>query len=245
MRINVDLPEPDGPQTTTTSPATTAPAGTSSTTSGGDTYKIGLEAPLTGESYPRHKRPEAVAVDVPPGDRSSAVFQGTHVVSGSGTAVVVATGSATEFGRISAELGTPDVTTGFERGIARFGRMLVNVMLALVAGIFVVNLLLHRPVVDAFLFSLALAVGLTPQLLPAIVSVSLSSGARRPAGVRHRRIGGDRGPGGPPGGRALWASNRAKPCPCPPRTGSRLCEPAVGASPGLIRKSFTRVSRWD
>ena len=80
-----------------------------------------------------------------------------------------------------AELGTPDVTTGFERGIARFGRMLVNVMLALVAGIFVVNLLLHRPVVDAFLFSLALAVGLTPQLLPAIVSVSLSSGARRMA----------------------------------------------------------------
>ena len=139
------------------------------------------EASLTGESLPRHKRPESVDADAAPGERTAAVFQGTHVVSGSGTAVVVATGAATAFGRIAADLGTPDVTTGFERGVARFGRMLVNVMLALVAGIFAVNVLLDRPVTEAFLFSLALAVGLTPQLLPAIVSVSLAGGARRMA----------------------------------------------------------------
>ncbi|MFM7719112.1 MAG: magnesium-translocating P-type ATPase [Actinomycetota bacterium] len=139
------------------------------------------ESALTGESYPRHKRPEAVAADAAPGDRSSAVFQGTHVVSGSGRAVVVAAGGRTEFGAITAGLGTPVVVTGFERGVAAFGRMLVRVMVVLVAGIFAVNVVLERPVVDALLFSLALAVGLTPQLLPAIVSVSLASGARRMA----------------------------------------------------------------
>jgi magnesium-transporting ATPase (P-type) len=71
--------------------------------------------------------------------------------------------------------------TGFERGITQFGVLLVRAMVVLVTAIFVVNLVLHRPLVDSLLFSLALAVGLTPQLLPAIVSVSLSAGARRMA----------------------------------------------------------------
>ena len=139
------------------------------------------EAALTGESYPRHKTSPTVAAEAEPKDRSSAVFQGSHVVSGSGAAVVVATGDATEFGRISAHLASAGITTGFERGIAAFGTLLVRVMLVLVGVIFIVNLVLARPVVDAFLFSLALAVGLTPQLLPAIVSVSLAAGARRMA----------------------------------------------------------------
>ncbi|MFM8998686.1 MAG: magnesium-translocating P-type ATPase, partial [Actinomycetota bacterium] len=136
------------------------------------------EAALTGESYPRHKTSAPVDADAEPKERASAVFQGSHVVSGSGAAVVVAVGDATEFGRISAHLASGAITTGFERGIAAFGQMLVRVMLVLVGAIFVVNLVLERPVVDAFLFSLALAVGLTPQLLPAIVSVSLAAGAR-------------------------------------------------------------------
>ncbi len=139
------------------------------------------EAALTGESYPRAKSPEPVDAAAPPSDRSSALFMGTHVLSGDGVAVVVFTGARTEFGRLSEHVGTPDVTTGFERGTTRFGLLLVRAMVVLVTAVFAVNLILHRPVVDSVLFSLALAVGITPQLLPAIVAVSLSKGARRMA----------------------------------------------------------------
>jgi Mg2+-importing ATPase len=105
---------------------------------------------------------------------------GSHVVSGVGTVVAVDVAAATELGGISALLG--DVReTSFERGLRAFGTMLMRATAVLVASIFVVNLVLHRPLLDSLLFSLALAVGLAPQLLPAIVAVSLSQGARQMA----------------------------------------------------------------
>ena len=139
------------------------------------------EAALTGESYPVEKRPGVVAADAPLGSRANSLFMGTHVVSGTGEAVVAGTGRSTEFGGVSARLAAGRARTGFERGITAFGLLLVRAMVALVVAIFVVNLVLHRPLVESLLFSLALAVGLTPQLLPAVVSISLSTGARRMA----------------------------------------------------------------
>jgi Mg2+-importing ATPase len=136
------------------------------------------EATLTGESYPVEKSAEPVEPTAEPAGRADTVFMGTHVVTGTADVVVTATGSDTEFGALSRQLGERDVTTVFERGINQFGYLLVRVMLVLVTTIFVVNLVLDRPLLDSFLFSLALAVGLTPQLLPAIVAVSLATGAR-------------------------------------------------------------------
>jgi Mg2+-importing ATPase len=139
------------------------------------------EAALTGESYPVAKRPGVVPADALLARRENALFQGTHVVSGSGRAVVVHTGRATEFGRISERLRLRPPETEFEHGVRRFGYLLLEVTLVLVIAIFAVNVYLARAVLDSFLFALALAVGLTPQLLPAIVSVNLARGARRMA----------------------------------------------------------------
>jgi Mg2+-importing ATPase len=139
------------------------------------------EAALTGETYPAEKRPEAVPGDTPLARRTSALFLGTHVVSGTARAVVVRTGRRTEFGRVSERLAARPPETDFELGLQRFGYLLVRVTGALVFGVFAVNILFHRPVFETFLFALALAVGLTPELLPAIVSLNLSRGARRMA----------------------------------------------------------------
>lgn len=136
------------------------------------------EASLTGESYPVEKSPGDVRADAGPAERVDAVFLGTHVVSGTAEVVVARTGRDTEFGALSERLGDTDVTTRFERGVTEFGFLLVRVMLVLVSAIFVINVVLHRPVVESFLFSVALAVGLTPQLLPAITAISLATGAR-------------------------------------------------------------------
>jgi Mg2+-importing ATPase len=135
------------------------------------------EAALTGESYPRTKRPGELPAVLSMNERSNAVFFGTHVISGSGAAVAVATGPQTVFGNISIRLAR-HVPTDFERGVTRFGYLLIRATALLVAGILLVNLLLGRPWIDSVLFSLALAVGLTPQMLPAIVTLSLSLGAR-------------------------------------------------------------------
>jgi Mg2+-importing ATPase len=136
------------------------------------------EAALTGESYPVDKSPGVVPAETPLARRDNTLFLGTHVVSGSGRAVVVRTGRATEFGRISERLRLRPPETEFERGVRRFGYFLLDVTLVLVIAIFAFNVYLHRPVLDSFLFALALAVGLTPQLLPAIISVNLAKGAR-------------------------------------------------------------------
>jgi len=144
------------------------------------------QASLTGETFPAPKTPGEVPAAAPLGDRTNLLCNGTHVASGSGTALVVATGRDTEFGRVQASLHARARTTGFERGMTRFGLLLARLMVVLVIAIFIVNLVLHRPLVDSALFSLSLAVGLTPQLLPAIVGISLSRGAR--AIAKHRVI---------------------------------------------------------
>jgi Mg2+-importing ATPase len=139
------------------------------------------EAPLTGETYPVEKIPGLLPPETPLAQRSNALFMGTHVVSGSAKALTVLTGKETEFGRVSERLRLRPPETEFERGVRRFGFFLMEVTLILVVAIFAVNVYLARPVLDSLLFSLALAVGLTPQLLPAIISINLSHGASRMA----------------------------------------------------------------
>ncbi|MFB6164731.1 MAG: magnesium-translocating P-type ATPase [Haloarculaceae archaeon] len=142
------------------------------------------EAALTGETYPVEKHAERVPAETPLSQRTSALFMGTNVVSGTGVAVVVRTGSATEFGSISERLRMRPPQTEFERGIHRFGTLLGEVTLLLVIAIFAINVYFARPVLDSFLFALALAVGLTPQSLPVIISVNLARGAKRMADER-------------------------------------------------------------
>ncbi|KPK86628.1 MAG: magnesium-translocating P-type ATPase [Phycisphaerae bacterium SM23_33] len=139
------------------------------------------EATLTGETYPAEKSPGLLAAETPLAGRSNALFMGTHVISGSAKALVVLTGKYTEFGQVSEHLKLRPPETEFERGVRRFGFLLMEVTLVLLIGIFAINVWLKRPFLDAFLFALALAVGLTPQLLPAIISVNLAHGARRMA----------------------------------------------------------------
>ena len=139
------------------------------------------EAILTGESYPAEKLPGVLPADTALSQRTNALWMGTHVQSGSATAVVIATGQSTEFGKLSQRIKLKAPETEFERGVRRFGYLLMEVTLILVILIFAVNVYLAKPVIDSFLFALALAVGLTPQLLPAIISVNLAHGARRMA----------------------------------------------------------------
>ncbi len=137
------------------------------------------ESVLTGESVPSVKQVEAVAPGTALADCSSCLFMGTIVHEGSAVGVVVATGGRTEFGRIALGLGDREPETQFQAGLRDFSALLAKVAAVLTSAIFVVNLVLHRPLLDALLFSLAIAVGITPQLLPAIVSTSLAIGSRR------------------------------------------------------------------
>jgi Mg2+-importing ATPase len=139
------------------------------------------ESTLTGETFPAEKEAGIKPQDAPLSQRTNALFMGTHIVSGSAKATVVLTGRATELGKVSQRLRTKPEMTEFERGIRHFGYLLMEVTMSLIAAIFFANVILHKPILDSFLFSLALAVGLTPQLLPAIISVNLSRGARRMA----------------------------------------------------------------
>jgi Mg2+-importing ATPase len=139
------------------------------------------EAMLTGETFPAEKIESVLDSETPLGERTNSLWMGTHVVSGSATALIVRTGKDTEFGKVSDRLKLRPPETEFEHGIRRFGYFLMEVTLLLVVFIFAVNVYLARPVLDSFLFSLALAVGLTPQLLPAIISINLAHGAKRMA----------------------------------------------------------------
>lgn len=143
------------------------------------------ESTLTGETYPVEKYAGVLPPDTPLAQRKNALFMGTHVVSGSAKALVARTGRDTEFGSISEHLRLRPPETEFEHGIRRFGYFLMEVTLVLVLAIFFINVLLrdpsHHPVLEVLMFSLALAVGLTPQLLPAIISVNLAHGARNMA----------------------------------------------------------------
>jgi Mg2+-importing ATPase len=139
------------------------------------------EAAFTGETFPVEKNTGILPEDTPLAKRSNVIFMGSHVSSGKATALVIHTGKQTEFGKISSGLAVKAPETNFEKGIRKFGYMLMEITLILVFVIFAFNVFLHKPVLDSFLFSLALAVGLTPQLLPAIISVNLATGARRMA----------------------------------------------------------------
>ncbi len=136
------------------------------------------EAALTGETFPVEKHETTSDPAATLAQRRNMLFEGTHVTSGTGLAVVVATGSLTELGKITQHLAKTPPLTEFERGVRQFGFFLLEITLMLVLSIFAINVFLHRPVLDSFLFALALAVGLTPQLLPAIISVNLAHGAR-------------------------------------------------------------------
>ena len=139
------------------------------------------EATMTGETYPVEKEAALLPSETPLAGRTNSLFMGTHVISGTARAMAVYTGKQAEFGKISERLKLKPQETEFEHGIRRFGFFLLEVTLSLVIVIFAVNVYFHRPVLEAFLFSLALAVGLTPQLLPAIISINLAHGAKKMA----------------------------------------------------------------
>jgi Mg2+-importing ATPase len=148
------------------------------------------QSALTGESFPVEKSPGCVAEDATLQQRVNCVFLGTSVRSGTARMLVTRTGSSTEFGGIAGRLSEPPPDSEFQRGIRQFGYLLTRIMTAIVIFVFTINLFYQRPLIESLLFAVALAVGLTPELLPAIVSVTLSAGARRMAarGVIVRRL---------------------------------------------------------
>ncbi len=136
------------------------------------------ESALTGESFPAEKTAGRIEAETILSKRTNSLFLGTHIVSGIGKAIVVKVGKRTEFGQISASLEHRAPTTGFERGLRDFGKLLLGITAVLVVVVFLTNIYFQRPVVESLLFALALAVGMTPQLLPAITSVVLATGAK-------------------------------------------------------------------
>ena len=136
------------------------------------------EASLTGETFPAEKTaailPQATSLN----QRTNSLFMGTNVVSGDAQAVIVRTGLQTEFGKVSERLKLRPPETEFEHGVKHFGYLLMEVTLVLVVITLAINVYFARSVLDSILFSLALAVGLTPQLLPAIISINLAHGAK-------------------------------------------------------------------
>ena len=137
------------------------------------------ESILTGESTGSEKSPAPVPADSELAESTDLAFMGTIVSAGEGTGVVYATGRNAEFGRIAAGLDERPPETGFQVGLRRFSYLLLQVAIALMVVILISNLLLAKPVIDSVLFSLAIAVGITPQLLPAVVSTSLATGSRQ------------------------------------------------------------------
>ena len=140
------------------------------------------EAALTGESYPAEKEAGTLAGETALMKRTNSLFMGTHVVSGNARALIVLTGASTEFGKVSERLRLKPAETEFEHGVRRFGYLLTEVTLVLVTVIFGITVYLDRPVINSFLFALAIAVGIIPELLPAIISINLAVGAVHMAG---------------------------------------------------------------
>lgn len=142
------------------------------------------ESVLTGEGVPVEKSTAPVPAGLAIADLACCALAGTIVSGGSGVGVAIATGSHTKFGAIAAGLSTREVETEFQRGLRKFSMFLVYVGGVLTVAIFAINLVLHKPFLDALMFSLAIAVGITPQLLPAVVSTSLAAGSSRLAKVK-------------------------------------------------------------
>jgi Mg2+-importing ATPase len=148
------------------------------------------QAALTGESFPVQKQPGRLEATAGLTERTNCVFLGTNVRSGSAKYLVVATGTATEYGKVARMLATAPPEAEFDRGIRRFGYLLTSAMLVLVVVVFFAHMYRGRSPVDTLLFAVALAVGLSPELLPAILSLNLARGAEMMArhGVLVRRL---------------------------------------------------------
>lgn len=136
------------------------------------------QAALTGESLPVEKEAIELPSDATPLlERLDMVFLGTSVVSGAATAVILKTGRATAFGDIAARLAAKPPETEFERGMRRFSLLIMRTVVFLVLFVFLVNVAFHRDLFESLLFAIALAVGLTPEFLPMITTVTLGQGA--------------------------------------------------------------------
>ena len=149
------------------------------------------QAALTGETLPVEKQPGPVAGGATIAERSNCVFLGTSVRSGTARALAVGTGSATALGQIARSVARRPPETEFERGLRQFGEELMRIMVLIVLAVLTVNVVLERPGIDSLLFAMALAVGLSPEMLPAILAITLAHGATRLArqGVIVRRPG--------------------------------------------------------
>ncbi len=148
------------------------------------------QAVLTGETFPVEKVPGDADPQAGLAGRTNCVFMGTTVRSGTAHVLVAVTGAGTAYGLIADRLSRRPPETEFERGIRRFGLMLSEVMIALVLVVFGMNVVSVKPPLDSLLFAIALAVGISPELLPAIITINLSKGARAmaKAGVIVRRL---------------------------------------------------------
>jgi Mg2+-importing ATPase len=135
------------------------------------------QSALTGEPYPVEKTNAPPKTTDQPSERENTIFQGTSVVSGSATAVVTKTGITTEFGRIAQTLVQRPPETEFERGLNAFGLLMMRLVFFLVIFVFFVNALFKHDILESLLFAVALAVGMTPELLPMILTINLSKGA--------------------------------------------------------------------
>ena len=136
------------------------------------------QALLTGEPYPAEKQASDAALGAEnPAGASNAVFAGTSVISGTATIVICRTGGKTALGQLAASLAEKPPATDFAVGIQRFGMLIMRLTVLMVLFVLVVNISFHRPVLESLMFALALAVGLTPELLPMIVTVTLARSA--------------------------------------------------------------------
>ena len=140
------------------------------------------EATLTGESFPVEKNSDSLDIQQPtPQQLTNYTFLGTVVANGTGLGIVVSTGKNTEFGSISRSLARAHPETEFQKGIKQYGNLLLSLTIVLAVSIFSLNAVLGHPLIDSLLFALAIAIGLVPELMPAIVTISLSQGARKMA----------------------------------------------------------------
>lgn len=136
------------------------------------------QSSLTGESLPVERRAlNALPAATDLNDRKNCVFLGTHVVSGEATFVVARTGLLSEYGQLAKHLTEKRPLTAFEKGLNSFSYLMLRLTLALTFFVFISNLWLQRPLLTSFLFAVALAVGLVPELLPMIVTINLAQGA--------------------------------------------------------------------
>jgi Mg2+-importing ATPase len=148
------------------------------------------QAVLTGETFPVEKKAGIIPAKAALAERTNMVFMGTSARSGTAHVLIVQTGKSTVFGQIAERLSLRPAQTEFERGVQNFGYLLTQVMLVMVVLVLAINIFLAKPPIDSLLFALALAVGLAPELLPAIISITLAHGAQQMAkrGVIVRRL---------------------------------------------------------